>query len=46
MSDDELLENVRTWLDQNGYVLEMEVALGLMPHCSYVVQGCKYSEIV
>jgi hypothetical protein len=44
MSDDELMHDVRNWLNQNGYVLEMEVARELMPHCSLVVQGFQFND--
>jgi hypothetical protein len=42
VSDDEMLEDVRSWLDQHGYVLEMEVAQEFMSHCEYVIQGDQY----
>lgn len=44
MPDDELLQVVRSWLDQHGYVLEMEVARELMPHCSNVIQGEQFTD--
>lgn len=31
MSDDEMVGAVRSWLDQKGYVLEMEVAQQFLP---------------
>ena len=46
VSDDEMLQAVQSWLDQHGYVLEMEVARELIPHCSYVVQGSQYIDPV
>jgi hypothetical protein len=42
MSDDQVLQDVRNWLNQNGYVLEMEVAQQLLAHCPIVVQGLEY----
>ena len=34
-----MLQDVQSWLDQHGYVLEMEVARELMLHSRNVVQG-------
>jgi hypothetical protein len=34
MSNDRVLEDVQSWLNQHGYALEMEVARQLNPHCS------------
>ena len=46
MSNDKVLEDVRSWLDQHGYVLEMEVARAMIPHCQYVAQGEQYVDPV
>jgi hypothetical protein len=46
MPDDKVLQDVRSWLSQHGYVLEMEVARELIPHCSYVAQGEQYVDPV
>jgi hypothetical protein len=46
VSDDEILQDVRTWLNQLGYVLEMEVARELLPCCSYVIQVEQYIDPV
>jgi hypothetical protein len=46
MSNDRVLEDVQSWLNQHGYVLEMEVARQLIPHCSDVAQGEQYIDPV
>jgi hypothetical protein len=48
MADDDetLLRDVQDWLHHNGYVLEMEVARQLLPHCSLVLQGSQYTDPV
>ena len=42
VTSDKIIQDVRSWLNQHGYVLEMEVAKALIPICSYVEQGEQY----
>lgn len=44
--NDEMLQDVQSWLSQNGYVLEMEVAQAFLPSCSQVTQGRQYIDPV
>lgn len=46
MANDDVLQQVRSWLEKQGFVFEMEVARYFLPHCKYADAGHQYIDPV